>query len=111
MGRPRKKISGLGDVVATITTAIGIEPCDGCERRKEQLNKLFPFGILDFTEDEKEYLGTFFAENKSELNATDQKKILEIYCRVFKVKMFEVCQNCSGVWKSIINKIKNAYEN
>ena len=47
MGR-NKKATGLGDVIANITTAVGIEPCDGCNKRKEQLNKLFPFLIYIF---------------------------------------------------------------
>lgn len=110
MGR-NKKIKGAGDIIAAITTAVGIEPCDGCNKRKEQLNKLFPFGIEEFTDSEREYLGTFFAEDKQELNKQDQKEILDIYFRVFRVKHFEPCINCSGVWKSIIGKLKKAYEN
>lgn len=106
-----KKIKGLGDVVANITTSVGIEPCEGCNKRKEQLNRLFPFGIEEFTEDEKTYLGTFFAEDKSELNKQDQKDILDIYFRVFRVKPFHPCLGCSGVWVSIIKKLKKAYEN
>ena len=106
-----KKIKGLGDVVATFTTAVGIEPCEGCNKRKEQLNRLFPFGIEEFTEEEKIYLGTFFAEDKGELNKQEQKEILDIYFRVFRVKPFDPCVNCSGVWKSIIGKLKKAYEN
>ena len=106
-----KKIKGLGDVVATITTAVGIEPCEGCNKRKDQLNRLFPFGIEEFTKEEKIYLGTFFAEDKGELNKQDQKEILDIYFRVFRVKPFDPCVNCSGVWKSIIGKLKKAYEN
>ena len=106
-----KKIKGLGDVVATFTTTIGIDPCEDCNKRKEHLNRLFPFGIEEFTEDEKIYLGTFFAEDKTELNKQDQKEILDIYFRVFRVKQFEPCLNCSGVWKSIIAKLKKAYEN
>lgn len=35
---------GLGDVVAAVTTAVGIQPCGGCEKRKEFLNKIVPFG-------------------------------------------------------------------
>jgi len=31
---------GLGDVVASITSAIGIKPCSGCKKRQEWLNKL-----------------------------------------------------------------------
>lgn len=106
-----KKIKGLGDVIAAGTSAVGIEPCDGCNKRKEQLNRLFPFGIEEFTEDESKYLGTFFESDKQELNSKDQKQILDIYFRVFRVKSFEPCVNCSGVWKSIINKLRKAYEN
>ena len=106
-----KKNKGLGDVIANITTAVGIEPCEGCNKRKEQLNRLFPFGIEEFTEEEKTYLGTFFAEDKCELNKQDQKDILDIYFRVFRVKPFQPCIGCSGVWVSIIKKLKKAYEN
>lgn len=110
MGRT-KKIKGLGDVIAAGTSAVGIEPCDGCNKRKEQLNRLFPFGIEEFTEDESKYLGTFFESNKETLDSKDQKQILDIYFRVFRVKPFDPCTNCSGVWKSIIKKLKKAYEN
>lgn len=37
-------INGLGDVVAAATKAIGIKPCGGCQRRREALNKMMPFG-------------------------------------------------------------------
>ncbi len=110
MARP-KKIKGLGDVIANVTSAVGIESCDGCNKRKEKLNRLFPFGIEEFTEDESKYLGTFFESEKTELNTTDQKEILDIYFRVFRVKPFDPCVNCSGVWKSIVNKLKKVYEN
>jgi pantoate kinase len=36
-------ITGLGDVVAAATKAIGIKPCGGCQQRREALNKLLPF--------------------------------------------------------------------
>lgn len=55
---PKKKLSdaeGLGDTIAyltellkidravkSVTEALGIEDC-GCERRKEQLNEIFPY--------------------------------------------------------------------
>lgn len=110
MGRP-KKLSGLGDVIANITTAIGIEPCEGCEQRRNKLNELFPFGIEEYTNEEREYLGTFFDANKDELNNKEQKELLDIYFRVFRVKPFKPCTNCPGVWVSIIKKLKKAYEN
>lgn len=37
-------INGLGDVVAAATKAVGIQPCGGCQRRREALNKMLPFG-------------------------------------------------------------------
>lgn len=38
-----KKIKGAGDVVKTITEAIGIEECNNCQKRKDWLNVNFPF--------------------------------------------------------------------
>jgi hypothetical protein len=35
---------GLGDVVAAMTSAVGIQPCGGCKERQEQLNRIVPFG-------------------------------------------------------------------
>lgn len=32
-----------GDLIAQLTTAIGIPPCDGCKKRKEWLNKAHLF--------------------------------------------------------------------
>tara|TARA_R100000278_G_C5471758_1_gene164734 strand:- start:1616 stop:1984 length:369 start_codon:yes stop_codon:yes gene_type:complete len=34
---------GLGDTIAKATSAIGIKPCSGCQKRKEALNKAFPY--------------------------------------------------------------------
>jgi hypothetical protein len=30
---------GLGDAVANITQAFGVQPCGGCQKRKDALNK------------------------------------------------------------------------
>ena len=34
---------GLGDTVARLAAAVGIEPCGGCEKRRAKLNELFPY--------------------------------------------------------------------
>jgi hypothetical protein len=39
---PRHPV-GLGDVVKRVTTAVGIKPCGGCQRRAEALNRLVTF--------------------------------------------------------------------
>ena len=39
----RPPMRGLGDVVAAVTTAVGIKPCGGCKERQAALNRLVPF--------------------------------------------------------------------
>ena len=34
---------GLGDVIKRVTSAFGIRPCGGCERRAAALNRWFVF--------------------------------------------------------------------
>ncbi|HEY3496794.1 MAG TPA: hypothetical protein VGK73_18980 [Polyangiaceae bacterium] len=34
---------GLGDVVKHVTSAVGIKPCSGCQRRAEALNRFAQF--------------------------------------------------------------------
>ena len=37
------KSRGLGDVVAKVTSAVGVKPCGKCKERQAKLNKLVPF--------------------------------------------------------------------
>jgi hypothetical protein len=104
MGRP-KKIKGLGDVIATVTDALGIEPCDGCKKRQDSLNKLLPFGTKDLTDEQKEYLQNYFSTQHDELTPIEQKELIGIYFDVYLIKPFVPCTGCSGVWKSIIKKL------
>lgn len=39
----KNKVTGLGDVVAAVTKAVGIKPCSGCKKRQAWLNKVIPF--------------------------------------------------------------------
>lgn len=39
----RQKDQGLGDTVKRVTSAIGVKPCGGCQKRAEALNKFFPY--------------------------------------------------------------------
>jgi hypothetical protein len=43
----KQKHIGLGDMIKYITSAIGIKPCAGCQKRAEQLNRLFSVTISD----------------------------------------------------------------
>mgnify|MGYP006283361925 CR=1 FL=1 len=33
---------GLGDVIASATKAVGVEPCAPCQKRREALNQILP---------------------------------------------------------------------
>ena len=54
------KDKGLGDTIERITKATGIDKVAkkvlgddcGCEERKQKLNKMFPYKVRQFTEDE-----------------------------------------------------------
>jgi hypothetical protein len=39
----RRRLRGVGDVVARATQAVGIKPCTPCKRRQATLNRWFPF--------------------------------------------------------------------
>lgn len=39
----RPALRGAGDVVARMTSAVGIKPCAPCKRRQAALNRWFPF--------------------------------------------------------------------
>ena len=38
--RPRRRKAGLGTVIKAATTAVGIKPCGGCQRRAVQLDEI-----------------------------------------------------------------------
>jgi len=37
------RFRGAGDLIAGVTSALGIRPCRRCKRRQERLNRLIPF--------------------------------------------------------------------
>lgn len=39
---PPESMTGLGDVVAGATKAVGIKPCGACQKRREALNQATP---------------------------------------------------------------------
>ena len=38
-----KTETGAGDLIAKVTTALGIKPCSPCQKRREQLNQKLKF--------------------------------------------------------------------
>lgn len=108
----KAKSEGVGDTVAKITKATGIEKAVkflagedcGCDERKKVLNHIFPYQKpLCLTEEEYNYLSDRIG-NINKVSIEEQKKILSIYNRIFKDnKQLTSCSSCflNGVWKKL----------
>jgi hypothetical protein len=106
------KSEGVGDTVAKITKATGIEKAVkflagedcGCDERKKTLNHIFPYQKpLCFTEDEYNYLSERIGKI-NQVTVPEQKELLAIYNRVFKEnRELTNCSSCflNGVWKKL----------
>ena len=119
----KKQISGLGDIVEKVTEATGIKAivgdCEGCEKRKFLLNRLFPFKRVTktMTEEHKvefllflEECGNRVLENRI-TNITKFVPFLnELYSEYFGITI-DICENCSGIHKAIIKDLHKLYAN
>lgn len=113
----KKEVSqGLGDTLEKVFKATGVdkvakwiagEDC-GCDKRKEALNKLFPYRKIQcLTEDEHGILHEFFQKNTSEIAPSDQHALLKVYNRVLNVKQEPT--SCSSCWRDIIMQLRKIY--
>lgn len=113
--RPPKKSKGLGDTIAKITHATGLdklttwiagEDC-GCEERQERLNRLFPYKTNCLTETEFKVLETFFLKEREVITNIQQRDLLKVYNRVFtRNKQITSCGQC---FKSTLSELKDLY--
>ncbi len=113
----KKKSKVLGDTVAKVTKATGIdkavkfiagEDC-GCEERQELLNKLFPYEVPEcLTEAEYTYLGKFYGNMPAMINVDTQKQLLAIHNRIFK-KQLQV-SSCSSCVIEMIEKLRKVFK-
>jgi hypothetical protein len=115
-----KKSKGIGDDIAKLTSAMGIdklakkvlgEDC-GCEERKKKLNQLFPHfkNIRQFTEDElKIYDEVIPLIEKQGRITREQKTIVNtLYRSVFgNNPQWKSCSPCN---KQIMDNLKKVYE-
>jgi hypothetical protein len=114
------KSEGLGDTVEKVLEATGVskvakwllgEDCK-CDERKAKLNELFPYRKpLCLQKDEHEYLQEWFSETRYSMKPTEQKELLKIYNRVFKVNMQPT--SCGSCLRDVMNKLEilfNTYE-
>jgi hypothetical protein len=116
--RTKKEIQGLGDVVANLTSAVGIEPCLNCKERQFSLNRLFNFKKVksEMTPIDKEHF-TLFLEAKgqrviegkrTELIFEDVDYLNGLYKFYFGIDNSN-CPNCSKVHETIIKDLFKLY--
>lgn len=115
--RSKKKYQskGLGDTIAKITEATGLDKivsddC-GCEERKQKLNKLFAYNLKVVNCPIQEDID-WFNNLKKELNDNDRKRLCKFYSFVFNLPYFEPCINCSPApYINMFNSLKKIIEN
>ena len=107
---------GLGDTVEKVLEVTGVsklakwvmgEDC-GCDERKALLNKFFPYRKPEcLLKDEHDFLSEWFTEKRYTMRPTEQKRMLEIYNRVFKVNMQPT--SCGSCLRDVMNKLEILY--
>jgi len=115
----QKQSKGLGDTVEKITTVTGIKAavkiftditgvdCN-CDKRKETLNKLFPYNKVNcLNEQDYNSLTQYLDVKQTTLTPTEQKIISDIYFNVFNHRI--QISSCSSCWKGKLNELRKVY--
>lgn len=110
------KSKGLGDSIEKVLKKTKIdkavkwlagEDC-GCDKRKEKLNKLFPYKQINcLIESEYNYLKNLFKVQLNTITNKQQQELLEIYNRVFNANKQK--SSCGSCVKDLINEMKKLY--
>ena len=115
-----KQSDGVGDTVEKITKATGIKAAVdgvfdalgkdcGCDKRKETLNKMFPYNKPNcLTQDEHSYLTDFYAEERNRISVEQQRELLTIYNRVFNYN--DKMTSCGSCFARKLNKLKSLFD-
>jgi hypothetical protein len=116
--KTKKEIQGLGDVVANLTSAVGIEPCQDCKERQFTLNRLFNFKKVksEMTAIDKEHFKLFLDakgqrvidKKRTELNFEDITYLNGLYLHYFGIDNSN-CPTCSKVHETIIKDLNKLY--
>ena len=112
-----KKSRGLGDTVAKVTKATGVDKvvkaiagddC-GCNERQEALNKAFPY-IQPMSEESKTLWETVIqpANERGRMTAPDQHAFIRVYAQVYQTQL--KFTSCGGCLVQKIDKLRKAYE-
>ena len=111
-----KKSKGLGDKIANLTKATGIdklvhavvEDC-GCDERRAKLNALFPGRNVEMeAEDVTAFEELLPAIERGRLNRAQSRIMYDIFNRTFSAR--EKPCNCTGKNKRMVDQLQRAYE-
>jgi DNA polymerase II small subunit/DNA polymerase delta subunit B len=118
-----KKTKGLGDTIEKITKATGIKKAIdkvakitgvdcGCEKRKEKLNKLFPYiKTTTMTKEEvKVYtrIKELIKKQGNKIKAEQQDALLILYNDIFKKQNKRT--NCTSCIQEILTQLDKLYK-
>lgn len=105
---------GVGDTVAKITKATGVdklvkfiagEDC-GCDDRQVQLNKLFTYKKINcISEDDYTYLSDFIDGNTNKINNQQKVRLITIHNKLFNTNQ-KTNTSCSPCISGVVNKLK-----
>ena len=108
---------GVGDTVAKITKATGVdklvkfiagEDC-GCDERQVKLNKLFTYKKINcISEDDYTYLNDFINSNPRKVTHNQQLRLIKIHNNVFNTN--QRVTSCEPCIIGIVNKLKKYLE-
>lgn len=100
---PTLKAAGLGDLIEKATTALGIEKCEGCEQRRINFNRMFPWlkANRDFTKEEVAFVKRI--QSNPVIQSEDLDELFVLYNDVFSSKL-EKCV-CSGLVSKMVERL------
>lgn len=116
--KTKKEIQGLGDVIAAITSAVGIEPCLDCKERQFNINRLFNFKKVksEMTQTDKDHFLLFLDlkgqrvidGKRTELVFEDIDYLNKLYLYYFGLDNSN-CPSCSKVHEQVIKDLYKLY--
>ena len=110
---------GLGDMIASVTKAVGIEPCEGCKKRQDTLNlvghQLEYFFKKHkpnkFTEqDRTDWLDFINRDKLDKITPIHQETIIRLLRTILNMSV-KPCSHCNPkLWEKYTKMIQTVYE-
>ena len=115
--KSKKKSKGIGDSIEKITKATGVKAiveavagkdC-GCNKRKEWLNKKFPYAKQMSESDKSIWTNTLQpALNRNRLLNGEMAHLIEMYQRVFGIRKKK--SRCGSCMLTLMKELEKVYE-